>query len=251
MWWRQTLMSAALIAGSLSCGTVLAGSPRLADGEKFTYVLYLKQGFVSVKAGVATIAVAKKGGAFEATLALQTTALIETFYHLDVRMSSLLTPELKPLRFDKHAEEGCRVYDEVSVFSYPVAGGCGVSSRRMFSDGKTDVGEAKRSEQVFDLVSLLFYARRLDVARLKPGARLNIPVVSGVTVRDQSLVYRGEETIETADGAKVKSGVFVLLAKEGGETARFAFSQEGDRVPQRLDVSLKFGSVSARLIPKP
>ena len=57
--------------------------------------------------------------------------------------------------------------------------------------------------------------------------------------------------IETADGAKVKSGVFVLLAKEGGETARFAFSQEGDRVPQRLDVSLKFGSVSARLIPKP
>ena len=100
-------------------------------------------------------------------------------------------------------------------------------------------------------VSLLFHARRLDVARLKPGARLDVPVVSGVKVRDQSLVYKGEEKVETADGAEVGAGVFALLAKEGGETARFAFSREGSRIPQRLDISLKFGSVSARLCPAP
>ena len=40
---------------------------------------------------------------------------------------------------------------------------------------------------------------------------------------------------------------FSLLDKDGAETARFAFSKEGSRIPQRLDISLKFGSVSARL----
>ena len=225
------------------------GGPQLVDGEKLTYALYVKQGIVMAKAGEASITVTKKDGDYEATLALQTTAIVEAVYHLAVRMTARLTPEMKPLRFEKHAEEGSRIYDEVSTFAYPDEGGCAVSSRRMFADGKVDVGEMKSAGQVFDLVSLIFHTRRLDVARLKPGERVKVSVVSGVTVREQSLVYRGEEEIETADGAKAKSGVFVLLAKDGGETARFVFSQEGNRVPQKLDVSLKYCSVSARLCP--
>jgi hypothetical protein len=236
------------IAVALSCGTALAQVPRIADGEKISYVLYLKQGLVTVKAGTANLAVSEKEkGTFEATLSLKASSVVEMFYHLDVRMATRLTPELKPLRFEKHAEEGSRVYDEETVFSYPPEGGCAVSSRRAFKNGKVDVGDTRRTEQVFDLVSLLFHARRLDVARLAPGARLGVPVISGVKVRDQSLVYKGEEEVETANGSKVMSGVFALLDKDGAETARFAFSKEGSRIPQRLDISLKFGSVSARL----
>lgn len=241
-----------LAAAAFSCGTVLAEAPRLVDGERFTYALYLKQGFVTVKAGTASLAVREtERGMFEATLALKAAPVVEMVYHLDVRMTTRLTADLKPLRFEKHAEEGNRVYDETSVFSCPDEGICGVSSRRTFADGKVDVGDTRRPEQVFDLVSLLFHARRLDVARMKPGALLEVAVVSGVKVRDQSLVYRGEEMVETAGGAKVEAGVFALLDKEGGETARFVFSRKGNRIPQRIDISLKFGSVSARLCPMP
>ena len=241
-----------LAAGALSWGTALAEAPRLVNGETFAYALYLKQGFVTVRAGTASLAVKEtERGIFEATLSLRASSLVEAVYHLDVHMTTRLTADLKPLRFDKHAEEGSRIYDETSVFSCPAGGGCGVMSRRTFANGKVDVGDARRSGQVFDLVSLLFHARRLDVARLKPGARLEVPVVSGVTVRDQSLVYKGEEKVETADGSEVEVGVFALLAKDGGETARFAFSREGCRIPQRLDISLKFGSISARLCSVP
>ena len=236
------------IAVALSCGTALAQVPRIADGEKISYVLYLKQGFVTVKAGTANLAVSEKEkGIFEATLSLKALSVVEMFYHLDVRMTTRLTAELKPLRFEKHAEEGSRIYDEESVFSYPPDGGCVVSSKRTFTNGKVDVGNTRRAEQVFDLVSLLFHARRLDVARLAPGARLGVPVISGVKIRDQSLIYKGEDEVETANGSNVKSGVFALLDNDGGETARFAFAKDGTRIPQRLDISLKFGSVSARL----
>lgn len=231
----------------LAAGTVCGA--QLADGERFAYALYVKQGFVTVKAGMAAIGVTKTNGVYETTFTLKTTAFAEAIFHVDVRITTRLTPELKPLRYEKHAEEGSRVYDEVSVFSYPPEGGCVVSSRRRFPDGKVDVGTAGRSGQVYDLMSLFFHARRLDFSRLAPGTRVVLPVVSGVRVRDQSLVYKGEEEVEIADGAKVKAGVFVLYAKDGNEAARFAFSQEGSRVPQRLDVALKFGSGSARLCP--
>ena len=241
-----------LAAAAFSWGAVLAEAPRLVDGETFTYALYLKQGFVTVKAGTASLAVRETDRRiFEATLALKASSVVEMVYHLDVRMATRLTAELKPLCFTKHAEEGSRVYDEVSVFSYPSGNVCNVSSKRIFADGRVDVGNTRYAEQVFDLVSLLFHARRLDVAHMEPSTLLEVPVISGVKVREQSLVYRGEENVATADGAKVEAGVFALLDKEGNVTARFAFSRKGNRIPQRIDISLKFGSVSARLCPMP
>lgn len=239
-----------LSAVAFSCGTALAEAPRIADGEKFTYALYVKQGFITVKAGMAYLSVKEKDGAYEASLELKALSFVDMIYHLYVRMSTRLTPELKPLRYEKHAEEGRSVYDEVSIFSYPADGGCGISSKLTFSDGDVDVGETQRQGQVFDLLSLIFHARRLDVASLKPGMRLEVSVISGVKVRDQSLVYKGVEEIKTYDGKKIKAGVFDLRSEEkGGVSAQFIFSQDGSRIPQRIDISQKLGSLSARLCP--
>ena len=250
MWWRQVRRYVARMAVcALSWGAVHAEVPRLAGGETFTYALYVQQGFVTIKAGMASIAITEAGEGYEARLSLKTTALVEAIFHIDVRITTRLTRDLKPLRYEKHAEEGSRVYDEVSVFSYPPGGGCVVSSRRTHADGRVEVGKGRREKQVYDLLSLFFYARRLDFAKLTPEERVNVPVVSGVRVRDKSLVYKGEEEVEIADGGKVKAGVFVLYAWDGNESARFAYSQDGTRAPQRLDVALKFGFGSARLCP--
>ena len=251
MWWRRVRVYVArMTVCALSWGAVHAEAPRFVGNETFTYALYVQQGFISIKAGTASIAIVEASGGYEARLTLQTTALVEAIFHVDVRITTRLTRELKPLRYEKHVEEGSRVYDEECVFSYPPGGGCVVSSRRTHADGRVEVGKGRRERQVYDLLSLFFYARRLDFARLTPEKRVSVPVVSGVRVRDKTLVYKGEEEVEIADGGKVKAGVFVLYAWDGNESARFAFSQEGTRVPQRLDVALKFGSGSARLCPE-
>lgn len=229
-------------------GLAAVQAPRIEDGENFTYALYLRQGFVTVRAGTASLKVSRAGEAFEAVLELKAASAVEIMYHLAVRMSTRLTPDLKPILYTKHAEEGSRVYDETIEFSTSAEGGCTVSARRVFKDGTTDSGVVRRPVQVFDLVSLIFHARRLDVGSLKPGARIDLPVASGVKVRDQSLEYAGVETVETADGRKVKACVFNLVAASKAQAARFAFSPDGNRAPQRIDIALKFGSVSARLL---
>ena len=129
-------------------------APRIADGESFTYALYLKQGLLTVRAGTASLNVTKKGDSYEAVLEFRTAAVVDMVYHLAVRMSTLLTPDLKPIIYVKHAEEGSSVYDETIEFSTPGEGGCMVSARRVFKDGKTDTGVVSRPVQVFDLVSL-------------------------------------------------------------------------------------------------
>ena len=221
--------------------------PRIADGESFTYALYLKQGLLTVRAGTASLNVTKKGNSYEAVLEFQAASVVDMVYHLAVRMSTSLTPDLKPIVYVKHAEEGSRVYDETIEFSSSAEGGCKVSARRVFKDGKTDTGVVSRPVQVFDLVSLIFYARCLDVENLKPGERIDLPVASGVKVTDQSLKYVGIEEVETA-GGKVKACVFELVSGPKVQTARLAFSPEGSRIPQRIDVALKFGTVSVRLL---
>ena len=221
--------------------------PWVTDGESFTYALYLKQGLLTVRAGTASLNVTKKGNSYEAVLEFRAASVVDMVYHLAVRMSTRLTPDLKPIVYVKHAEEGSSVYDETIEFSTPAEGGCMVSARRVFKDGKTDTGVVSRPAQVFDLVSLIFYARRLDVENLKPGTRIDLPVASGVKVTDQSLEYAGMEEVETARG-KVNACVFNLVSGPKVQTARLAFSPDGNRIPQRIDVALKFGFVSARLM---
>ncbi|MBR2839098.1 MAG: DUF3108 domain-containing protein [Kiritimatiellae bacterium] len=250
---KSSIVRAVSLAGALSLGTALAEPARaLADGETFTYALYLKHGFVTVKAGMAQLDVKERDGAYEATMTLKALPVVDMIYHLYARMTTRLTPELKPLRYEKHAEEGGCVYDEVSSFSYPQEGGCRITSKQTYKDGTVKERETQRPGEVFDLLSLIFHARRLDVSSLTPGARLDVAVVSGVTVKNQSLEYKGVEEVETDDGTKAKVGIFSLSSDEdGGVTARFAFSQEGKRVIQRIDILHKYGSLSARLRPSP
>ena len=238
--------------GALPCESAAAEpSPAVADGESFAYALYLEYGFVTAKGGMARLDVKKRGEEYEATMTLEAQPLVDVIYHLYVKMATRLSPDMRPLSYEKHAEEGSRVYDEVSVFDYPPGGGCRVTSKQTFSDGDVKESVTNMTDQVYDLLSLAFYARRMDVSNLKPKERLEVAVVSGVKVYEQSLEYQGVEEVEIDDGTEVKAGVFFLSSDEdGGVTARFAFSQDERRVIQRVDITHnRHGSVSVRLCP--
>ena len=63
-----------------------------------------------------------------AAMTLKALSVVDMIYHLYARLTTRLTPDLKPLRYEKHAEEGSRVYDETIEFSTPAEGGCKVSA---------------------------------------------------------------------------------------------------------------------------
>ena len=229
-----------------------ATADALRDGERIAYDLYYQKGFVAIPAGTAELSVAKTGEAYDLALTLAASPVVEKVYHLSTRLASRVTPELRPARYTKHAEEGGRVYDEVVDFGETADGGCAVSCRRTFADGRVRTNEVRCATAVHDLLSVLFQARTTDLLARAQAGRVVLPVATGLKVEDEILVYHGDEDVGTVDGKDVPSQVFSLLKRakpgeEAAELARFWLSKDARRLPLRINLNLKFGSASARL----
>ena len=248
------LWGIALAAFALPAGRAGKTDTVLRDGERIAYDLYYQKAFVSIPAGTAELAVAKADGAYDLALTLAASPVVEKVYHLSTRLASRVTPELRPIRYTKHAEEGGRVYDEVVDFRETAGGGCAVSCRRTFADGRVRTNEVLRATEVHDLLSVLFRARATDLLARAQAGCVVLPVATGLKVEDEVLVYHGDEMVETADGRDVPSQVFGLLKRakpgeEASEQARFWLSKDARRLPLRINLNLKFGTASARLRP--
>lgn len=242
----------ACLAAFCLLGAAADVSPALRDGERIAYDLYLQKGIVALPAGTALLSTVRTNDAYALELRLAALPVVDKIYHLSTCLTSRVTPDLRPLRYTKHAEEGGRVYDEVVDFRPLENGGCAVSCRRTEADGRTRTNDVRRTTAVYDLVSVLFQARATDLlARAKAG-RVVLPVATGIRVDDQVLVPCGDEEVETADGRNVPSQVFSLLRRanpgeEASELARFWLSKDERRLPLRINLFLKFGTASARL----
>lgn len=242
-----------LAALGLFCFPAQGEQMRLMDGEAFAYSLYCVQGFIPIPAGTASLSVAatnhQGAAAFSLDMALDASSVVEKVYHFRTRFRSLVTPELEPILYEKSAEEGSRFYAETTTFTRLESGEHSVACRRVFKEGRVDTGSEARKGRIFDLVSVCFFARSLR--RSFPiGEHLPVSVVSGVKVRDRTLVYSGEDAESGESGRQVPCDVFILQEKKGPSTcevARFWISRDTRRVPVRIDMALKWGRVSVRL----
>ena len=257
---RRTLAGLAALAGASLCGPARGGdaaaadasAAALRDGARIAYDLHLEQGFMSMPAGTAELSVAETNGVYDLSMTLTASPAVETFYHVSARLESHVAPDLRPLRYRKHAEEGGRVYDEVVDFRALADGGCAVSCRRTLADGTFRTNEVRRAAAVHDILSVLLLARETDLLARAQAGRVTLPVATGLKVEDVALVFRGDEEVETAGGRDVPSQVFGLLKRakpgeEASELARFWLSKDGRRLPLRINLYLKFGAASARL----
>ncbi|MGN0847334.1 MAG: DUF3108 domain-containing protein [Kiritimatiellia bacterium] len=257
-----SIFKAAVLIGTLLGGVLARGADDLPggilrDGERFVYDFRYQKGFMGIPAGTAslsTVATNYRGrAAFALELVLQASPIVEKVYHLTTRFRSLVGPDLEPIAYLKEAEEGTRFYTETAEFVPRAEGGCVVKSRRAFQGGRVQTGNCIREGRVYDLVSVCFHARGKEMAGARVGDRFPVSVASGVTVRDRTILYRGNEMMDVEGGGRVPCQVFVLLADERGkaaEVATFWISRDRHRMPVRIDVSLKFGAVSVRLAEK-
>ncbi len=241
------------------CGSGVCAAPAdvvLRDGEAFDYALSFRQGFVSVPAGEARLSVTATNvngqAAFALELSLKASATVETFYRLRTRFTSVVTPSLEPLSYTKHAEEGRRVYTEATTFTRRGKVERKARLTRAIVGRPVQTGRDVRTRRIYDLVSVSFFARGLNLDVVAEGTRLPVSVASGVTVRDRELVVQGEEMVEGPDGKGIPCRVCVLLGKEKDassetEVAKFWISKDARRMPVRIDLALKVGHVSVRL----
>lgn len=229
-------------------------SPNL-RAEDLQFNLYLNVGFVNIQAGTASIT--QKQVVHDGRNAVMTSMLMSTntradrVYPMRDTIQSINTPRGESLYFRKCVHEGSKNNIETALFSRS-------GDNYVVNMNQTDAltGERKshatewRPERIYDLMSMLSYARTIDTANSEPGRTESLPMVNGTMVVQQYLVYTGNTQIKADNGTSYDCMVIsVRDYKEGKEreTVRAYVTNDKAHLPIQLDIKAGVATIKAVL----
>ena len=227
------------------------------SGEELRCNFYFNWKFIWVKAGGATLVIRDtiyNGNRAQYMRLLSTTnSRADAFFRMRDTLTTVFTPELKPLYYRKASAEGKRY--SISEVWYDYLSNGKVKVKQYYHRDKREprYSEELFDEQVYDMMSLLAYARTLDFSSLKAGERLTFPVATGKRVESQHLIYRGKKRMKSDDGFHYDCLIISLVTEDDGkerELVSFFVTDDANHMPILLDLSLNFGSAKARITEK-
>ncbi len=235
----------------------IAQRPAFQPGETLTCNFYFNWKFIWVKAGGASLKIREtkfKGqDAISMTMLSSTNSRADAFFRMRDTLMTVFTPDLKPLYYRKGSAEGKRYYLNEVWYEYPQEGKVLVKQRYCRDKDKPKYKEELVDGQVYDMMSLLAYARTLDFASLKKGERMTFPVASGKRIEQQHLIYRGKTRTKADDGYYYDTIIVSLVEEDDGEEREiinFFVTDDDNHLPILLDLALNFGSAKARISTK-
>lgn len=242
----------------LAVATATAPATQTLTPSTLHYSLFFNWKFVWIKAGDATLTTHpttyKGQHAYQSTLLANSSKTADNIFRLRDTLTTIVTPQADPLYFVKHCEEGKDIVYERAWFSRTPEGKHRAKQTKIYADGRIRESDVTDSRTIYDMVSLLLYARTFDANTLHTGQRLTYPMVTGRRVEEQVLTYLGHETIEKLDGTPADCLVFSLVQPKAidgktteSEVIRFYISNDDSHTPVQLDLFLKFGVAKAKL----
>ena len=228
-------------------------------GEELTYDLYVKFA-ITVKAGTSSLKTVstKYNGkdAYKMSLIANSSGLANSIYSLDDTLSTYTTKDLTPLAFQKLAHEKGDFTNENMTYTYGSGGNVTVKTKRV-KNGELKFDETiNASSCVYDMVSVVFYARTLDYSSMKKGDEKRVDFVSGKKKSYMIIEHQGIENIKANDG-KTYSCIKLVLSlsanvnknafEDRTEAMKVYITNDNNRIPVRLDSKLKRGSTRAML----
>lgn len=228
-------------------------------GEEMTYDLYFKWGLVNTKAGVSTLKTSseKYSGkdAYKMILTAKSTGVVNKVFSINDTLSSYMSKGLVPLFFHKNAEEGGDHTLENMVYTYNPSGEISVHTKRTKNGVERFDENIKFNSCVYDMVSVVFYARTLDFASMKKGEETRVDFLSGKRKGYMMIEYQGVEKMKANDN-KTYSCIKLVLSIINASDKAFEDKQEAmkvyitndeNRMPVRLDSKLNVGTTRAIL----
>jgi hypothetical protein len=210
-------------------------------GEKLTFDV--KYGFV--KAGIAYMQVPRVKRiagreVYQITFEVNSVPTFDWMYKVRDRYETYLDAEgLFPWRFEQHIREGKFSRDFSAFFDH----------RRL--KAKTSEGEYAIPKYVNDIVSAFYFARTLDLSKIKPGQKVRLYNFYKDKVYDLDVRYIGKERISVAAGT-FDCIMLEPIIIEGG-----LFKTEGSiviwltddvlRIPVKVKTKIIIGSIDAEL----
>ena len=226
------------------CGTT---NNAFKAGENITYELYFNWGIISKKVGTANFSVNSTTyngqPAYKLELLANTNKTADSFFKMRDTLTSIMTTRLEPLYYRKGAVESDRYTVEEAHYTYN-NGLAHVKQSRIKPDGSVIYSEKEDSRCIFDMVSIMGWARSIDPSTLHEGQEQNFPLASGRLIEEGALIYEGRKTLEAKDGHTYRTLIYSYMTQRSGkkeEIIKFYVSDDDNHLPLRLDLSLKFG----------
>ena len=234
---------------------VLKTAAAFKAGETLKCNLYFNWKFVWVRAGDASLiirdTVFNGQKAMAMSLLSSTNSRADKFFKMRDTLTTVFTPDMRPIYYHKASFEGKRYYLNQVWYDYsnPDSIKIAQSYRRDQEPVKTRTDYS--ATPVYDMMSLLAYARTIDFSSMKVGQRLSFPVATGKRIEPQYLVYRGKTVMENDKDIKFNCFTvsLVKMDSKGRERSIINFHVTDDRnkLPILLDLTLNFGSAKAKL----
>lgn len=213
------------------------------DGEVLSY--RLKYGFIT--AAEATIKVQNSDlrfdnkPAYKLTVDAQTSGTFDVFYKIRDHYDSYIDKtDLLPYFYQENIREASYKRQDKARFSQDAKKV--VSNRGTFSTPTT---------QTFDLVSAYYFARSLDMAKLKVGDKFKLNYFLGDEISALEIEYIGKETVNSKLG-NIRCLKFSPSIKPGRifkKDSRLYLwvTDDGNRVPVKAQVEILVGAVTMEL----
>lgn len=229
------------------------------EGETLTYDLYFKWGLVNTKAGTSTLITTTDNyngkNVYKMSLTAKSTGMANKVFSINDTLSTYMTKDLSPVAFRKNAKEGKDHTIENMTFTYNSSGGVSVHTKRV-KNGEQRFDEViNYNSCVYDMVSVVFYARTLNFSNMKKGDETRVDFISGKRKTYMIIEYDGVENVKANDNKTyscIKLVLSIMNANENAfedkeEAMKVYITNDDNRMPVRLDSKLNVGSTRAML----
>lgn len=171
----------------------------------------------------------------------KTYSFYDNFFKVRDKYETYLdTATLQPYRFIRNVNEG-------SYSKYE-----NVTFNKTANTAVTNKGVYKVPGCVQDVLSAIYYARNIDFNKYKPGDQIRFSMFLDDEVFEMYIRYLGKEKVKTKYGKfnaiKFKPLLISGTIFEGGEKMTVWVSDDGNKIPLRIESPISVGSVKVDMI---
>lgn len=225
-------------------------------GEKLTFTMHYEWGAVNSDVGTGTVFLdtVRYNGvkAFHCSVYGKTTRLFDLFFKVREDFDSWFACDgLKPLKFTRDTHEGHYVAKNTYIYDWNAVEPHIDADVYSSSSGQRNL-ELPLTSCTYDLPSLFFLARNMDIDNIVPGKKYPMTFAIDDDVYNVYFILYGRETIKVKGLGTVKTIKFAarLLAGEvftGEEDMMIWVTDDDNRIPVCFEAPILVGTASGRL----
>ena len=236
--------------------TVCDADLAFAHGEEATFTLHYEWGLIDSDVGSATVrldSLTFNGQkAFRCSLDGRTTGMFDFFFRVREDFKSWFTRDgMRPLKFTRDTHEGHYTARNTYIYNWDAAEPYIAADVYTSKMGEMSV-ELPLTPCTYDLPSLFFFARNMDLDNVTPGKRYPMTFAIDEEVFNVYFILYGRETIKVKGLGTVNTIKFSAKLLEGevfkGEEDMIIWiSDDENRLPVYFEAPLLVGKAAGRM----